>query len=126
MKKGRLEKMASISDTIAQVNRLVDIVDENKGNAQLTDMIAKGEEAAKQMAALLGALKSGDTAAVKKALTEWDDVNELVEDSALMDEENAKGPGITLDEVLADTSKVLGVAAQVGALVLRFGPLLAL
>lgn len=113
----------ALSDIIGQVKTLADQVEANPG--KYNDVLDAATTAAEQMAALLGKLKSGDIAEVREALTQWDDVNKLLQDSANMDVLIAKGPGVTIEEVLTDAGQVLGVAARVGGLVLQFGPLFA-
>ncbi len=76
-----------------------------------------GLEALDSARNLFTAVKNGDQAAIKHALTEWDDVNRTWEAVGKMDTaiEDAKD-GVELIEVLETIGKVLSIVATVAAL----------
>lgn len=110
---------ASLLTTITTIASAV-AKDPSKFQATLTTI----ETAQKDVLVFIQTLKSGDTAAITSAIqSRWPDVAELLADKAAMDAENAKGPGITSDEVLADIEKGMQFVGSVAGLVLKFGPL---
>lgn len=101
-----------ITTAIADLRAFADKVkaDPTKYQAAI-DTGKKGFESA---VSFLDKLKGGDVQAAHAQLTEWEDVNKTLQAVEDMKAENAKGTGVTVDDVL-DVVKVAAKVAQIVA-----------
>lgn len=114
--------MSDVAAIIDQIKTAAQAVKDDP--EKYKEVLDKMESVQANVLKFVQTLKTGDKAKIDAAIkTSWPDVDELYQDSKAMDAEIAKGPGVTTEDVLDGVEKGISIAAKVGGLILKYGPM---